>query len=72
MSSKSPDPHSVEEADHDLAARSGVIRVSTDTVHAVVDVDFNPAVLSDSDVRSLLKEHISQVEIGRASCRERV
>ena len=62
MNSKSPDPHSVEEADHDLAARSGVIRVSTDPVHAVVDVDFNPAVLSDSDVRSLLKEHISQVE----------
>jgi Cd2+/Zn2+-exporting ATPase len=31
-------------------------------VHAVVDVDFNPAVLSDGEVRSLLKAHISQVE----------
>ena len=62
MNSKTPDPHVIEEADHDLATHSGVIRVSTDPVHAVVDVEFNPAVLSDSDVRSLLKEHISQVE----------
>ena len=62
MSHKTPDPHVVEEADHDLAAHSGVLRVSTDPLHAVVDLEFNPAVLSDSDVRSLLKEHISHVE----------
>jgi Cd2+/Zn2+-exporting ATPase len=62
MNPKTPDPHLIEEADHDLAAHSGVIRVSTDPVHAVVDVDFNPAVLSDGEVRSLLKAHISQVE----------
>jgi len=62
MNHKSPDPHLVQDADHDLASHSGVIRVSTDPVHAVVDVEFNPAVLSDSDVRSLLKEHISHVE----------
>ncbi|MGL4400843.1 MAG: heavy metal translocating P-type ATPase [Luteolibacter sp.] len=62
MTPDTPDPQVIEEADQGLAAQSGFIRVSTDPVHAVVDVEFNPAVLSDSDVRSLLKEHISQVE----------
>ena len=62
MNHKAPAPDVVNEADHDLASHSGVIRVSTDPVHAVVDVEFNPAVLSDNDVRSLLKEHISNVE----------
>ena len=62
MNHKIPNPHVVEKADHDLADHSGVIRASTDPVHAVVDVEFNPAVLSDSDVRSLLKEHIAHVE----------
>ncbi len=62
MKPETPDPQLVEKADHDLATHSGVIRVSTDPVHAVIDVEFNPAVLSDSDVRTLLKEHIAQVE----------
>lgn len=62
MNPKIPDPHVVAEADLDLAARSGVIRVSTDPEHAVVDVEFDPAVLSESEVRSLLKKHISHVE----------
>ena len=48
--------------DHDLTAHSGILRVATDPQHASVDVDFDPAVLSDSEVRSLLKEHINQVE----------
>jgi Zn2+/Cd2+-exporting ATPase len=51
-----------EAPDHQLANHSGILRVSTDPAHAVVDVDFNPAVLSDSEVRSLLKEHIAKVE----------
>jgi Zn2+/Cd2+-exporting ATPase len=51
-----------QEPDHDLTAHSGILRVATDPAHAIVDVDFDPAVLSDSEVRSLLKEHISQVE----------
>jgi Zn2+/Cd2+-exporting ATPase len=48
--------------DHELTDHSGILRVSTDPSHACVDVDFDPATLSDSEVRSLLKEHISQVE----------
>lgn len=45
-----------------LTAHSGILRVETDPAHAGVEVDFDPAVLSDSDVRLLLKEHIAQVE----------
>ena len=45
-----------------LTAQSGILRVETDPAHAGVEVDFDPAVLSDSDVRLLLKEHIAQVE----------
>lgn len=62
MNRPNPDTRVVEEADHGLAAHSGVIRVATDPAHSVVDVEFNPAVLTDSEVRSLLKQHISQVE----------
>ncbi len=65
MNRPKPDPLIVEVADHDLATHSGVIRVSTDPVHAMVDVEFNPAVLSDGEIRSLLKEHIAQVESSR-------
>jgi Cd2+/Zn2+-exporting ATPase len=52
----------VEKADNELAAHSGIIRASTDPEHAVVNVDFNPALLSENQVRSLLKEHIAHVE----------
>ncbi|MES2924702.1 MAG: heavy metal translocating P-type ATPase [Verrucomicrobiota bacterium] len=51
-----------QEPDHYLTAHSGILRVATDPLHASVDVDFDPAVLSDGEVRSLLKEHITQVE----------
>ena len=50
------------EPDHELEAHSGILWVATDLAHAGVEVDFNPAVLSKTDIRSLLKEHISQVE----------
>jgi Cd2+/Zn2+-exporting ATPase len=52
----------MKEHDHQLTDHTGILQVSTDPEHAKVDVDFNPAVLSDSDVRSLIKEHITQVE----------
>jgi Cd2+/Zn2+-exporting ATPase len=61
MNRPTPDPQ-VAEADYEFAAHTGVIRVTTDPAHAVVDVEFNPAVLSDGEVRTLLKQHISQVE----------
>jgi Cd2+/Zn2+-exporting ATPase len=48
--------------DHELTDHSGIIRVSTDPAHACVDVEFDPAKLSDGEVRTLLKEHIAQFE----------
>ena len=53
---------SMKELDHPLTDHTGILQVSTDPEHAKVAVDFNPAVLSDSEVRSLIKEHIAQVE----------
>ena len=50
------------EPDHPLTDHEGILRVETDPQHATVDVEFDPSKLSDSEVRSLLKEHISQVE----------
>lgn len=50
------------EPGHTLDDHEGILRVSADPEHAIVDVEFNPAVLTDSDVRSLIKEHITQVE----------
>ncbi|RPJ33536.1 MAG: cation-translocating P-type ATPase [Verrucomicrobiaceae bacterium] len=51
-----------QEPDLPLTDHEGILRVATDPQHAKVDVEFDPSKLSDSDVRSLLKEHISQVE----------
>lgn len=48
--------------DNDLASRDGIIRVNTDPEHAVVDVEFDPSVLADGQVRELLKEHITGIE----------
>jgi Cd2+/Zn2+-exporting ATPase len=62
MNDVSPSSPVVEKADKDLAAHSGIIRASTDPEHAVVKVDFDPALLSENEVRSLLKEHIAHVE----------
>ena len=51
-----------QEPDHDLTAHAGILRVATDPEHATVEVEFDSAVLSKNDVRSLIKEHITQVE----------
>jgi Cd2+/Zn2+-exporting ATPase len=48
--------------DPDLSAHHGVLRVESDPHHSVVEVEFDPGVLSDHEVRSLLKDHIVQVE----------
>jgi Cd2+/Zn2+-exporting ATPase len=50
------------EPDHPLTGHEGILRVENHPDHAVVDVEFDPSKLSDSEVRSLLKEHITQVE----------
>ena len=62
MKEEPPKSPVVAKADKDLAAHNGIIRASTDPEHAVVNVDFDPALLSENEVRSLLKEHIAQVE----------
>ena len=62
MNDAPPKSPVVEKADQDLTAHSGIIRASTDPEHAVVKVDFDPALLSENEVRSLLKEHIAHVE----------
>jgi Cd2+/Zn2+-exporting ATPase len=62
MNDAPPKSPVVEKADQDLTAHSGIIRASTDPEHAVVKVDFDPALLSETEVRSLLKEHIAHVE----------
>lgn len=54
-----PEPTS---SDPDLTDHEGILRVAADPGHAVVDVDFNPAVLSDGEVRGLIKEHITRLE----------
>jgi Cd2+/Zn2+-exporting ATPase len=50
------------EPDHPLTDHDGILRVESDPRHAIVDVDFDPSKLSDSEVRSLIQEHITQVE----------
>ncbi len=61
---KAPEPAApiVEELDHELNDHEGILRVESHPDHAVVAVEFDPSKLSDSEVRSLLKEHITEVE----------
>ena len=54
--------HGPGKPNHGLTGHEGILRVETHPGHAMVDVEFDPSKLSDSEVRSLLKEHISQVE----------
>ncbi|MCX6867691.1 MAG: cation-translocating P-type ATPase, partial [Verrucomicrobia bacterium] len=68
MNPDTPQPLCVDAPDHELADHSGIIQVSTDPVHASIDVVFDPAVLSESDVLSFINEHISQVESAIRKC----
>ena len=63
MNPKPPEQQPTEnKPDPEHVGHEGILRVSTDPEHASVDVVFDPQVLSESDVRSFLKEHIAQVE----------
>jgi len=62
MNPEPPEPLTVNKPDPDHFGHDGILRVSTDPAHTSVDVVFDPQVLSESDVRSFLKEHIVQVE----------
>jgi len=48
--------------DHPLESHAGILRVSPHPSSAALDVDFDPSVLTDVEVRKLLREHVSQVE----------
>jgi Cd2+/Zn2+-exporting ATPase len=48
--------------DYPLESHEGIFRVSNRPGGSAVDVEFDPSVLSDLQVRNLLREHISQVE----------
>ena len=54
MSTSSTEPHSNE----DLTGHQGVLRVDEKPDHSVVDVEFDPSVLSDHEVRELIREHV--------------
>lgn len=47
--------------DHDLADHRGIVRVVPDLVHARVEIDFDPAKLTEEQVRELVQEHSRQV-----------
>ncbi|MEN9974009.1 MAG: hypothetical protein RLZZ282_15, partial [Verrucomicrobiota bacterium] len=72
MISKTPPPSCIDASDEQLAEHKGIFRVCTDPQHASVDVVFDAAVLSESDVRTFLKEHISQVESAIRKCTYRL
>ena len=72
MNSETPSPLCVATPTSELADHNGILQVSTDPVHASVDVVFDPSLLSESEVRSLLKEHISQVESAIRKCTYRL
>ncbi|MES2439193.1 MAG: heavy metal translocating P-type ATPase [Verrucomicrobiota bacterium] len=42
---------------HDLADHTGIVRVRPDPVNARVEIDFDPARLTESEVRELVEEH---------------
>jgi len=68
MPDPSPQAPCVDQADHTLSDHSGIIQVATDPARACVDVVYDAGLLSESDVRSLLKEHIAQVESALRKC----
>ena len=72
MKDETPLPRCVDSPDHDLTDHGGILRVTTDPLKACVDVEFDPQVLSESDVRSLLDEHISQVQTALHKCTYRL
>jgi Zn2+/Cd2+-exporting ATPase len=50
-----------ETTPHDLADHEGIVRVHPDLVRARVDIEFDPARLSESEVVELVQEHSAQV-----------
>lgn len=56
-------PHSATEAqDEQLSRTAGILHACTDPQSEQVEIEFNPAVISDDQVRSILHDHITRVE----------
>jgi Cd2+/Zn2+-exporting ATPase len=68
MNPQLPKPLCVEVSDPELAGHSGILQVSTDPAHTTVDVMFDPALLSENQVRSFLETHLSQIESAMRKC----
>lgn len=68
MTAEPQKPPCVESTDLELSDQSGILQVSTDPARSCVDVVFDPSLLSESAVRSLLKRHISQIESAIRKC----
>jgi Cd2+/Zn2+-exporting ATPase len=47
--------------DHMLTDHGGIVKVTPDLVNARLEVDFDPAQLSENQVRELIREHSAQV-----------
>jgi len=47
--------------DHELTDHKGIVKVRPDLVHAKVEIDYDPAKLSEKDVVELVKEHQAEV-----------
>lgn len=58
--------------DHQLEDHAGILHVSTQPPERRVDVDFDPATLSDDQVRGLIEEHIVQVDQAIQRCTYRL
>lgn len=58
----SHDPSVSREQDDALTRSPGILSAQTDPDHAQVEVRFDPAKISDEQVRHLLHEHITKVE----------
>lgn len=61
MDESSSSPRPTDSPDHALEDHRGILRVSPRPDHEGVEVEFDPAVLSEVEVRELLHEHAPQL-----------
>lgn len=68
MNDPSTSPSCSGSADSGLRDHEGILRVGTDPTKPLVEVEFDPAVLTETEVRELLAEHLSQVGESIRNC----
>ncbi len=49
-------------SNQNLAAKPGILHVESDPEHAAVEIEFDPSRLTDAQVRSLIRKHVTNVE----------